>query len=88
MLVECINDQNWLPIHLKQIKNFPIKGEVYTVIGRNHTAENGLGYILDELDNPLLPNGAKVGFSAKRFKPVADIDLTEITKVLENEIVN
>jgi hypothetical protein len=85
MLVECINDKDWHPEALKWIKNFPVKGDAYTVIGRTHTKVNGLGYILEELDNPPLPCGTPVGFSAKRFKPLSDIDLTELTEVFENE---
>ena len=77
MLVECINDKNFIdPLNL--IKEFPVKGEVYNVVGRNHTQGFGLGYILEELNNPLMPDGTKVGFSAKRFKPVDNIDLTEL----------
>lgn len=78
MLVECINDKNFIdPLNL--IKEFPVKGEVYTVIGRNHTQGFGLGYVLEELNNPPLPDGTPVGFSAKRFKPIDDIDLSELT---------
>lgn len=58
---------------------------MYTVIGRNHTQGFGLGYVLEELNNPPMPDGSKVGFSAKRFKPVDNIDLTEILKVEHEE---
>ena len=85
MLVECIDDQNWSAEALKYIVNFPVKGQPYTVIGRNHTALAGLGYILEELKNPPLPCGTQPGFSAKRFKPLSDIDISEITEVIENE---
>ena len=88
MLVECINDKNWNPEAAKYIKEYPVKGEVYTVVGRNHTAIAGLGYVLEELNNPPLPDGTPVGFSAKRFKPLADIDLTEITQTHEEDICN
>lgn len=87
MLVECINDQNWNQEALKWIKEFPVKGLPYTVIGRTHTAVNGVGYILEELKNDPLPCGTQVGFSAKRFKLLGDIDITEISEVFENEIV-
>jgi len=84
MLVECINDKNFEdPLNL--IREFPKQGEVYTVIQRNHTQGYGLGYVLEELNNPLLPNGEPVEFSAKRFKPISDIDISELTDVLENE---
>lgn len=79
MLVECINDKNFVN-HGNLIKEFPVKGEIYTVIGRNHTIL-GLGYILEELNNPPLPDGNKVGFQAKRFRPLDDINLNELTQV-------
>lgn len=82
MLVECIDDQNWSVAALLHIKEFPVKGQPYTVIGRNHTALAGLGYVLEELKNPPLPCGTAVGFSAKRFKLLGDID--EIMDVIEN----
>ena len=84
MTVECINDKNWHPEALKHIKEFPVKGQQYTVIGRTHTAVAGLGYVIEELNNPPLPCGTPVGFSAKRFKPVGDV-LDEITELLSNE---
>jgi len=80
MLVECINDKNFHD-PLKLIKEFPVKGYVYTVIKRNHTDGFGLGYVLEELNNPPLPDGTPVGFSVKRFKPLGDLDLSEITTV-------
>lgn len=86
MLVECINDTNWNPEIVKYIKDFPVKGNIYTVVKRNHTALAGMGYVLEELNNPPLPDGTPVGFSTKRFKPVDEIDISEVTEVLENEI--
>lgn len=83
MIVECINDKDWHPEAVKWIKEFPVKGQYYTVIGRTHTKVAGLGYILEELNNPDLPCGTPIGFSAKRFKPVGDVDLTEIKEILE-----
>lgn len=88
MLVECINSSNWPAEALQWVKEFPVKGNIYTVIKRNHTALAGMGYVLEELNNPPLPCGTPIGFSCKRFKPVDDIDITEITEVLENEQVN
>lgn len=88
MLVVCINDKNWNPEMDKYIKEYPVKDSVYTVIGRNHTAIAGLGYVLEELNNPPLPCGTPVGFSAKRFRPVGDIDISEIHDILNNELTN
>lgn len=87
MLVECINDKNWNPEILAYAKEFPIKGNIYTVVKRNHTALAGMGYVLDELNNPPLPCGTPIGFSSKRFKPIKDIDITEIIEVLKKEII-
>jgi len=38
--VECIDDKNWSPEALKYIKEFPVAGQPYTVIGRTHTITN------------------------------------------------
>lgn len=84
MLVECIKDDGYLPEHLQWLPNRPIKGDIYTVRERVHGVR-GLGYLLEELHNPLMPNGVEGNFSAKRFKPVDDIDITELTEVLEHE---
>ena len=84
MLVECINDQNWSEAAKAYIVEFPVKGNVYTVIGRNHTSVAGLGYKLEELTK----NPDWVGFSVKRFKPVDEVDLTEITEVVETENIH
>lgn len=88
MTVICINDKNWNPEMSKYIKEYPVEGNTYTVVSRNHTALAGLGYVLEELNNPPLPCGTPVGFSAKRFKPLGDIDITEITEVLEEVAIN
>lgn len=85
MLVECINDKNWNAAIAQYIKEYPVQGNYYTVIGRNHTALAGMGYVLEELNNPPLPDGTPVGFSAKRFKPVDDIDLTELTNTISEK---
>lgn len=47
MLVECINDKDWNPEMKQYIKEYPVKGQVYTVIKRNHTAVAGMGYVLE-----------------------------------------
>lgn len=86
MLVECIDASNWNPVILQYAKELPVKGNIYTVISRNHTALAGMGYVLEELNNPPLPCGTPIGFSSKRFKPVDEIDITKITEVLQNEI--
>ena len=58
MLVECINDKDWNPEIMKYIREFPIKGNIYTVVKRNHTALAGMGYVLEELNNDPLPVGS------------------------------
>lgn len=85
MLVECINDTGWNPEMSQYIKEYPVKGNVYTVIKRNHTALAGMGYVLEELNNPPLPCGTPIGFSVKRFKPVDDVDITEVEDAISNK---
>lgn len=82
-LLECINDSGYSPEHLQWIKQFPVKGEIYTLRGRVHTI-NGLGYLLDEIKNPMMPNGKEPNFSAKRFKLIDDINIDDL---LEETII-
>lgn len=83
-LVECINDTGYHELALKFIKNFPEKGQIYEIRKRNHT-KNGLGYLLMEIENPIMENGKEPSFSAKRFRPVDSSDdlIKEITEELE-----
>lgn len=83
-LIECIKDNDYHPTALKFIKNFPVKGSIYEIRKRNHTP-NGLGYLLMEIENPIMSNGKEPSFSAKRFKPVDNSDdlIKEITEQLE-----
>lgn len=85
-LVECIKDNDYHPLALKYIKNFPTKGSIYEVRKRQHTT-NGLGYLLMEIENPIMENGKEPSFSAKRFKPVDSSDdlIKEIKEQLEYE---
>jgi len=54
--------------------------------GRIHGV-NGLGYLLEELHNPIMPNGQEANFSSKRFVPVDDIDVDAlINQTLEENI--
>lgn len=85
-LVECIKDNDYHPSALKFITNFPVKGEYYEVRKRQHT-KNGLGYLLIEIENPIMENGKEPSFSAKRFRPVDSSDdlIKELTEQLEYE---
>jgi|LakMenEpi03Aug12_release.lakeMendotaPanAssembly.Ray.scaffolds.fasta_scaffold530519_3 hypothetical protein len=85
-LVECIKDNDYHPSALKFIKNFPVKGDIYEVRKRQHT-KNGLGYLLMEIENPIMETGKEPSFSAKRFKPVDSSDdlIKEIEEQLEYE---
>ena len=86
-LVECINDTGYHELAFKFIKNFPIKGDIYEVRKRQHTL-NGLGYLLMEIENPIMSNNKEPSFSAKRFRPVDSSDnlIKEITEQLEYTI--
>ena len=83
-LVECINDSGYHPKSLKFFKEFPVLGGIYTIRKRQNTI-NGLGFLLEELVNPLLEDGREPSFSAKRFKMLDSPDdlLDELTEVLE-----
>lgn len=70
-IVECIKDDGYHELALKYIKNFPIKGEKYTIRKRKHTT-NGLGYLLEEIHNPITTGGFEPSFSSKRFKQIGD----------------
>lgn len=85
-LVECIKDNDYHPLALKYIKNFPVLKNIYEVRKRQHT-KNGLGYLLMEIENPIMENGKEPSFSAKRFKPVDSSDdlIKELTEELEYE---
>jgi len=84
-LVECINDTGYKEEHLKYIKEFPVKGGIYT-ISKKVVYNGEIGYVLEELNNPLMPNGYLVNFHHKRFKDVnstLDIEqLLEETKII------
>lgn len=86
-LVECINDTGYKEEHLKWIKNFPIRSEIYTV--KTKVVYNGeIGYVLEEIDNPPMPNGYLVNFHHKRFKDIkSDLDIEQLLeqiKIVEN----
>ena len=83
MLVECINDKGYHESAFKYIKEFPIKGVIYELRGRKHTL-NGLGYLLHEITNPIMPNGVEPSFSAKRFATL----LNDLDTVQEKELTN
>lgn len=80
-LVECIKDNDYHPKSLQFIENFPVKGDIYTVRKRQHT-KNGLGYLLEEIINPIMTNNFEPSFSASRFKPI------DQNTELINEILN
>jgi hypothetical protein len=82
-LVECIKDNDYHPISLKYIKNFPVLREIYTIRKRQHT-QNGLGYLLEEIENPVMENGKEPSFNAKRFRPIDSTD--DLVKELINEL--
>jgi hypothetical protein len=88
-LVECINDTGYKEEHLKWIKNFVVKGEIYT-IRRKVTANGNVGYLLEEIHNPLMPNNYEPNFSEKRFKDVnSDLDIEQLleeTKIVYENI--
>ena len=69
--VRCIKDDGYDIVHQVWIQNYPVKGEVYSIRKRVHS-KNGLGVLLNEITNPLMPNGIEPNFSMRRFEPVTD----------------
>jgi hypothetical protein len=83
MELRCIKDDGYDPVHLLlYLKNIPVKGEIYTLRGRVHTPR-GLGYLLHEIENPLMPNGVEPNFHNSRFEPVGDGSLLNETRSAE-----
>lgn len=75
MKLRCIKDDGYDPVHLLlYLKNIPVKDEIYTLRGRVHTPR-GLGYLLHEIVNPLMPNNVEPNFHNSRFEPVSGDDL-------------
>lgn len=77
ILLQCINDSGYNPIHLQWIKQFPKLNEIYTL--RDEVKmEIGVGYLLEEIVNPVMPNGIEPNFSPNRFKPIDDVDIDSL----------
>lgn len=86
-LVECIKDDGYNPEHMKWIQNFPVKGETYTIRRRVHSAW-GQGYLLEEIHNPLMPNGAEPNFHRSRFRKIDQPDgVEQLIKETNKEVV-
>jgi len=86
--IVCIKDDGYSQEHIQWIDNFPIKNNIYTIRARIHST-NGLGYLLNEIRNEIMPNGKEPNFSAKRFAPLETINnINEITvKQYESETI-
>lgn len=82
-IYECIKDNDYHPLALKFIKNFPVKGEYYTIRRVQHT-NKGRALILEEIHNPIMPNGKEPSFAATRFKLVDSPE--DLIKELETEL--
>lgn len=80
-IVECIND-SFPPECLKYIKNFPKKGNYYTIRKVVEYNSGKIGLLLEELINPIAPNlNVEPTFNIKRFKV---LDIPEyVTKFIE-----
>lgn len=82
-LLLCVKDDGYDPRHLVYLKQLPKKGEIYTLRGRIHGV-NGLGYLLDELHNDIMPNGQEANFSSRRFVNIDDE--TDVDKLLKETL--
>jgi hypothetical protein len=81
----CIKDDGYDPVHTLWIREFPVKGRVYTVRKRVHSRW-GMGLLLEEIVNPIMPNGAEPNFARSRFRPATEEDLqTQITAYATEE---
>ena len=69
MTLECIKDDGYHPKAAELIKNFPVKGEAYTLRARVHGV-NGLGFLLEEIVNPIMINGVEPNFHYSRFREI------------------
>ena len=87
--VVCIND-TFEPLHRKLYREFPKKGELYTVrecsIGRTKTgaADPGISFrlLLEEMTNDLDPymdeaSAEELGFRSDRFAPLSSLEEEE-----------
>jgi hypothetical protein len=72
MKVTCIKDDGYDPVHTLWIENYPKKDEIYTIRKREH-GPNGLGYLLEEITNPIMPNGVEPNFHHSRFRPIGEV---------------
>lgn len=84
-LLECIRDDGYNYLQMIQIENYPIKGEVYTIRKRCQTS-HGVGYILEEIKNPLMPNGEEPSFHSSRFKKLDDISGDSLELKIEEQL--
>jgi len=87
MVLECIRDDGYAPEMMVWIENFPVKGQYYYLRKRVHTS-NGMGYLLDEIQNPVMPNGEEPNFHNSRFRahdsmPELEESLTEQLEKVE-----
>ena len=85
--VKYIDDSNYRPDHLVHIENFPEINEIYTIRQKQVTGAGQIGYILQEIVNPLMPNGMEPSFNSRRFIDLgSDEQIANLvnTEVLEN----
>jgi hypothetical protein len=78
MKVICVSDSNYDIVHTLYIENYPKKGEIYTIRKRVHTP-HGVGYLLEEISNPIMPNGVEPNFHSSRFRAVEEESDSKIT---------
>lgn len=84
-LLECIRDNGYSAEHMMFIDNYPVKGEPYTLRKRVHTS-HGVGYLLEEITNPIMPNGEEPNFHSSRFKRLDDISGDSLELKIEESI--
>lgn len=85
----CIND--YFPVNLKNVKEYPLEGEIYTLDFKRTEPNGKVGLILKELNNPYffsLQWGEMVlpSFSEDRFILLRENEIEKFEKLEKFEI--
>jgi hypothetical protein len=87
-LLECIKDDGYTILQLSQIVNFPVKGEIYSKRSSIAVGNGEIGYTLEEIRNPPMPNGIEPSFNKKRFREIKQDDINIKSLLKETELEN
>lgn len=85
-LLECIDDSNYQPQMLQFIDVFPVLGDIYELRKKVITGQGKVGYLLDEIINPLMPNGYEPNFARERFREIENISIDNLMEEVEDVV--